>query len=115
MSDVKNLRISMASILEYAGYRVESTALNNATALLHDKQFHLLFLDLRTPYHEGMKFLSFVRYRYASMNIVVISSIDNLNFRAKVLRNGAKDYLLKPVDPGEIIQACNALLTMPFQ
>lgn len=115
VSDVINLRISMARILEIAGYRVETATIISAAELLNDKQFQLLFLDLRNPYHEGMRLLSFVRYRYRLMHTVVISSIDDFNFRAKVMRNGAKDFLLKPIDPDEIIQACDELLTMPFR
>ena len=115
VSDVMNLRVSIAKILGHAGYRVETATINTAAEQLTYKQFQLLFLDLRTPYQEGMKLLSFVRYRHTLMHTIVISSIDSFDFREKAIRNGAEDYLLKPIDPGKIIQTCNSILTPSFR
>ena len=99
VSDVLNLRISVASIMENAGYQVETAHVTDARDFLKYKQFDLLLLDIRLPYKEGMKLLFSVRVTHPTMQTIVISSTDNIDFRAKVMRNGAKDFLLKPVEP----------------
>lgn len=112
VSDVLNLRISVASILRNARYLVETAHVADAQEFLRHKQFDLLLLDIRLPHQAGMKLLFSARIMYPAMQTVVISSIDNFDFQAKVMRNGAKSFLLKPVEPGKIVQTCDSLFAI---
>ena len=112
VSDVLNLRISVASILKNARYRVETTHVLDAQEFMRHNRFDLLFLDIRLPHQAGMKLLFSARIMYPAMQTVVISSIDDIDFQAKVMRNGAKSFLLKPVEPGKIIQTCDSLFAI---
>ncbi len=110
VSDAPNLRTSIAGILIHAGFHVDIASVTAARKLLDCKQFQFLFLDLSAPYRDGLKLLSSTRFMESPVCPIVISSTDSLDFRAKVMRNGAKEYLLKPVDPIEIIRCVQKVL-----
>lgn len=114
VEDDPNLRSTMALVLQKAGFDVETAvSLPTARKQLQTKQFDLLLLDLDLSGECGMPLLSEVRTFHAEMQIVILSAQISTTLQQKAIRNGARGYLIKPVDPLEIIIFVRALLSGP--
>ena len=58
----------------------------------------LVLTDIRMPGRDGLDFMRDARVLYSQLNIVVISGHAEFNFAQEAIRQGAVDYLVKPVD-----------------
>ncbi|MCI0521235.1 MAG: response regulator transcription factor [Chloroflexi bacterium] len=104
IDDEANLRASLAMILQRAGYRV-SAAANAYQALdyLRAGAFDLAFLDIRMPEMDGMTLLPEIRKQYPNMPVLILTANATLETAIGAVRKGARDYLIKPVDPAKIL------------
>jgi DNA-binding NtrC family response regulator len=111
VDDEVNLRKTLAMILAREGYTV--TTVNNvqeARECLHSASFSLMFLDLKMPGENGLTLLPELHQRHPSMPVLVLTAHDNLDAALEAVHGGARDYLLKPVDPTVIIQRVREVL-----
>lgn len=104
IDDEPNLRRSLALILQRAGFTVTTAAdareaLQNLQAGVYD----LAFLDLKLPDRSGMNLLPELRHLYPDMPILILTAHATLETAMEAVRQGARDYLLKPVDPQHIL------------
>ena len=72
-------------------------------ALLADLQPDLIFLDIEMPILNGFDFLELIK----DNPIPVIFTTAFNHYAIKAIRYSALDYLLKPIDPKELVQAVN--------
>lgn len=114
VEDDPNLRSTMALVLQRAGFDV-ATAVSLPTARhqLQTKQFDLLLLDLDLSGESSLPLLSEVRTFHADIQTVIFSAQISTTIQQKAFRNGARGYLVKPVDPLEIIIFVRSLLSGP--
>lgn len=114
VEDDPNLRTTMAMVLQRAGFVVE-TAVSLPTARQHlqTKQFDLLLLDLDLSGESSLPLLAEVKQHHAATQIVILSAQISTMLQQKAHRNGARGYLVKPVDPLEIIIFVRSLLAGP--
>ena len=111
VDDEENLRKTMAMILRRAGYQVETAAtLKEARQCLESSSFDLTFLDLKLPDANGLTLLPDMRKRFPGMPVVVLTAHDKLDSAVEAVRNGARDYLLKPLDPPAILNRVKQIL-----
>jgi DNA-binding NtrC family response regulator len=111
IDDEENLRRTLALILQHEGYTV-STAGNvqEARQCLKGDGFSLVFLDLKMPDANGMTLLPEMHERFPRMPVLVLTAHDKLDAALEAVHGGARDYLLKPVDPPVIIQRVKEVL-----
>ncbi len=111
IDDEPNLRRSLGLILQRAGY-VITTASNAAEAihLLQAGAYDLTFLDIRLPDQSGIKLLPQIRQLYPEMPVLILTAHAALETAIEAVREGARDYLLKPVDPERILSRVEAVL-----
>ena len=99
-------RKSMAKFLtDYLNHQVsECTDGNEAYNLLEKEEFPMLLTDIRMPGMNGIELLKRVKNSSSlkSMDVVIITGYGELNTAIEALRNGAYDYLLKPVNVEEL-------------
>ena len=112
IDDEPNLRKSLALILQRAGYSV-STAENaeQVHQYLEAGAFDLVFLDLKMPDVNGIDLLPQIHAHYPDMPVLILTAHATLESAIDAVRRGARDYLLKPIDPGQILQRVEELLT----
>lgn len=67
-------------------------------------------LDLGLPRQDGMDALRAVRARYVRTPVLVLTARDAIDARIQGLDGGADDYLVKPVDLGELAARLRALV-----
>ena len=104
IDDEVSLRQTLARILQRAGFEV-TTAANGAEgfSLVSQHLFDLVYLDIRMPDMSGLELLKTIHAKYPDLPVILFTAQPDLNSAVEALRNGATDYLLKPLKP----QACN--------
>ena len=73
-------------------------------------QHAVAVLDLGLPRQDGMEALAAVRAKGARTPVVVLTARDAIGARIQGLDSGADDYLVKPVDLGELAARLRALV-----
>jgi DNA-binding response OmpR family regulator len=111
IDDEPNLRRSLGLILQRAGYGI-TTAANAAEALhlLQAGAYDLAFLDIKLPDQNGIQLLPQIRQLYPEMPVLMITAHATLDTAIGAVRLGAKDYLLKPIDPEDILSRVESIL-----
>ena len=100
VDDENPLRLSLSFILQKEKYRVE-TATNAEEALdcLRSHEYDLMFLDLNMPGMSGIDLLVEVHKHYPHMPVLILTAHAGLESAIQAVRLGARDYLVKPVEP----------------
>jgi DNA-binding response OmpR family regulator len=111
IDDEPNLRRSLGLILQRAGYTI-TTAGDAAEALhlLHAGAFDLTFLDIKLPDQSGIQLLPQIKDLYPEMPILILTAHATLDTAIDAVRLGARDYLLKPIDPESILSRVENIL-----
>ncbi len=104
IDDELNLRRTLSIVLQRGGYAVTTAAdAQEALRILIGEQFDLTFLDLKMPGMDGTQLLPEMRMLYPDMPILILTANASLETAIETLRLGARGYLLKPVDPNQIL------------
>ena len=71
----------------------------------------LLVVDLKLPLMDGFELLAWLQDRpqFGSLPVIVISSSNLDSDREKAFQLGAKDYLVKPHNPDELVPMIRSL------
>lgn len=85
------------------GYKAKS-AYSGTEALIYleNDKYDLVLLDLMLPGKSGDELLSIIREK-SSMPIIIISAKEEKGLKAKILRDGADDFISKPFDIDEVL------------
>ena len=79
-------------------------------ALMTNKEFDLLILDLGLPKMHGLEVLRRLRARGSSLPVLILTAADSVDERVKGLDLGADDYMAKPFSLQEIEARVRALV-----
>lgn len=85
------------------GYAVDWAMTRDATEVsLASAPYDLVLLDLRLPDGNGIDILKQMRNRRDATPVIIMTAHDQVSDRIGGLNAGADDYLVKPVDLGEL-------------
>jgi DNA-binding NtrC family response regulator len=103
VDDEKIVRESLFHWFEEEGYIVD-TAEDGETALrkYENTQYDLLLVDMRMPGMSGLELLSKIKEIDRDSVIILITAFASVPTAIAALKNGAYDYVTKPVDPDEL-------------
>ncbi len=73
--------------------------LASARSRLATEPMHLLFLDRRLPDGDGLEFVAECAEKHSDMHVVVMTAFADVPSVVQAIRNGAYDYLPKPINP----------------
>jgi len=76
-----------------------------ALACLEQERFDLLLLDLKMPGVDGLPVLRRAAELHPGVTTVIMTSYGTMENAIDALRAGARDFLLKPFEPEELLQA----------
>ena len=111
IDDEPNLRRSLGLILQRAGYSVLTAAnAGEALQLLQTGSYDLAFLDLKLPDINGIELLPQIKELYPEMPVLILTAHATLDTAIEAVRLGARDYLLKPIDPDAILNRVESVL-----
>ena len=102
--DEKNIRESIAAYLASEGIETATAADGaQARARLEDEAFDGLVLDLRMPKLDGLAVLAWLQEEGPPVPVIVISAYGDVRDAVQAMKLGARDYLVKPFDPEELV------------
>jgi DNA-binding response OmpR family regulator len=111
IDDEPNLRRTLSLILQRSGYDVDSASnADEARHALTDCEYNLIFLDLKMPDMNGLDLLPEIREGHPETPVLILTAHATLESAIDAVRKGARDYLLKPIDPEQIIDRVRQLL-----
>lgn len=104
VDDEEIIRDSISYILESEGYEVDK-AENGKIAYdkIKEKHFDLVITDIEMPVMKGTELLEKVKTLDQQTSVIIITAFGSLDTAITALRNGASDYILKPVEFDELL------------
>ncbi|HVO40060.1 MAG TPA: sigma-54 dependent transcriptional regulator [Spirochaetia bacterium] len=110
--DEKNIRESIAAYIAAEGMESATAADGaEARALLEEEAFECLVLDLRMPKVDGLSLLSWLQESGPPVPVIVISAYGDVRDAVQAMKLGARDYLVKPFDPEELVMRLRRVLS----
>ncbi|MDQ3133739.1 MAG: sigma-54 dependent transcriptional regulator [Acidobacteriota bacterium] len=111
VEDKESLRRVLRLTLEQAGYRVaESPDARAAAAEIARTRFRLILTDLRMPHGSGLDVLRAARTADADVPVVVMTAYGSIDEAVQAMKDGAHDFLQKPVDSNHLLLLINRAL-----
>ena len=86
------------------GYSLAGYAKNGLEALeiAEEKQIDVVLTDIKMPYMDGLTLSHRLKELYPSIKIIIFSGFDEFEYAKEAIRLEAEEYMLKPVDAGEL-------------
>lgn len=92
------------------GFRTEIAFSGNAgLTLLKEKAFSLVLCDFRLPDKDGLEMLREVKKMDPRIPVVIITAYADVRMAVKLMKQGAYDYLTKPLQHEEIVSLAKQL------
>jgi two-component system response regulator HydG len=109
--DELSMRESLAAWLSKGGYAVETAASGEeALEALEARPFDLMLLDVKMPGLDGLAVLERVRERHPDLQVIMITAYGSIETAVQAMKQGARDYLLKPFDPEHLMLVVERLV-----
>lgn len=106
IEDEENIRISICNFLEDSGYDViEAENGLIGVELFEEKRPDLILCDMWMPEMDGIEVVRKISKEYPNTPIIIISGAAVVGDAIAVVRQGAWDYLIKPITDMEILVA----------
>ncbi len=105
VDDEEFVRESLAELIRAHGHSV-ATARNGGEAVrwLESNHCDVILSDLRMPRSDGMSLLAQAQRRNAQIPIILITGAGTVQDAVQAMRQGAFDFVLKPVDPDALLR-----------
>ncbi len=103
IDDEQAIRDSLTMFLEELGHKVQCAENGKAgLELFNTNDFQLVFSDITMPGMDGFEFLRQAKESKRHVDIVIITGNNSVDSAITALREGAYDYLQKPVNIAEL-------------
>ena len=111
VDDEVTIRNFLVRVLEREGYQVQSAS-DGQDALRHlaSEPFDLLLTDIKMDRLDGVELLKESRKRYPNLAVILLTGHATVGSAVTALREGAYNYLLKPVKNEDILTAVDEAL-----
>jgi len=127
MSEIKNIAIvddhtmfrkGLVSLINlFPGYQVQLEAANGQDLLKQLQSVNppdILLLDIVMPEMDGYTTAKWIRLNYPEIRILALSTMEGENAIIKMIRNGARGYVLKDAEPAELKRAFDDVLSLGY-
>jgi DNA-binding NtrC family response regulator len=97
-------RLATQALLEDQGYAVSAAAAaDEAKRKLIDQQHDLILTDLVMPGISGIELLAHIRGAHPGLPVIMVTGFASIGTAVEAMRLGARDYITKPCDNGELL------------
>lgn len=114
VDDEKIIRKGISSILQQhiPSLEIIGEAADGAEALekISANVPDIVITDVKMPNMDGVELTKELHRQHPSTKIIVLSGYDDYNYVRQSMKNGALDYLLKPIDKHEFLSLINLLV-----
>ena len=111
------LRNGLANLIKSLGYGVLFEADNGKDFIRKLKPKFLpdvVLLDINMPQMDGYETALWLKQNHPGIKVLALSMYDDETAIIRMLKNGARGYILKDTDPSELNSAIEALATKGF-
>lgn len=99
VDDEEKVRKYLSRLLEKRGFTVDTAADGEAAlALLAERDFDVVLLDVLMPGLDGIAVLKEIKQRRPLTEVIILTGNASVNTGVAGMQHGASDYLLKPVN-----------------
>ncbi|MCU0371826.1 MAG: sigma-54 dependent transcriptional regulator [Ignavibacteria bacterium] len=103
VDDEKIVRESLTHWFEEEGYIIESAENGNeALKIFEEDKFDLALVDMKMPGMTGLELLKKIKEIDEDCFVILITAFASVPTAIQALKDGAYDYVTKPVDPDEL-------------
>ncbi|MDA3938535.1 MAG: sigma-54 dependent transcriptional regulator [Spirochaetia bacterium] len=102
--DEKNIRDTIVDFLKLEGidaYPAENGL--SARRMLETEVFKAAVIDLKMPHIDGLSLLKWIQEEGPAIPVIMISAYGDIKDAVEAMKIGARDYIVKPFDPEELI------------
>ncbi|MDY6972466.1 MAG: sigma-54 dependent transcriptional regulator [Thermodesulfobacteriota bacterium] len=104
IDDEKNMRHMLETLLEKAGYTVESAADGLEGLLCMERSdFDVVLCDIKMPRMDGMTFLKNAQEKHGEKTYIMMSAYGTVEIALSAMKEGAYDYISKPFKTDEVL------------
>ena len=107
VEDEEIIRTSLGKLLQRHSYEVcEARTISDALNNFKLSDFSLIISDLRLPGAPGSDFIQLAKH----IPVIIMTSYASLRSAVEIMRSGATDYISKPFDQNEMLEAVKRAL-----
>jgi DNA-binding NarL/FixJ family response regulator len=105
------IRVMLESKIDLLGFEIEE-AENGEIAIqkILKKDFDIVLIDYQLPGMSGTETLQKMRLYKKNIKVLVLSNYDEFSYVKSMIDEGANGYILKNIDPSQLIAAIRAVL-----
>ncbi len=111
------LRNGLASLVKTLGHEVLYES-DNGKVFIENLKAHLLpemiLMDINMPVMDGYATTQWLKLNHPEIKVLVLSMYDNENAIIRMLKSGAKGYILKDCEPIELKAAIDAVINKGY-
>jgi two-component system nitrate/nitrite response regulator NarL len=106
-------RLGLKGLLERSGIQVIGAASTGQEGLqkAHELDPDVILLDMRMPDMDGLTVLTKLREQGITVPITILTTSEEERDLVECLRTGAQGYLLKDMDPDELVAALHKIVS----
>lgn len=83
-------------------------------SILEEQPVSLVVLDLSMPFVTGEELLSKITQDYPELPVIIVTATNEIDKAVECMKNGANDYLVKPVEKSRFISAIKKALEISY-
>ncbi|GAB2838741.1 response regulator [Ferruginibacter profundus] len=117
VDDHSLLRMGLASLVESLGYEVNFEADDGKEFIEKLNSARLpdvVLMDINMPVMDGFTTTQWLKENHPDIKVLALSMYDNENSIIRMLKAGAKGYILKDSEPAELKAAIDALVSKGY-
>ncbi|MCX6137203.1 MAG: response regulator [Ignavibacteriales bacterium] len=112
VDDEEALRTVLSSELENEGYTIASAGDgDDAINILRERTFDLVLLDIKMPRVDGFEVLRFIKERFPSTKVIMLTGFADLKNAIESKKLGAEDFVSKPYDLVDLLTTIERVLS----
>ena len=111
IDDEPALRQTLGAILKREGYTPFMVGTGHeGISKLCEEHFSLVFLDIKLPDGTGTDLLPQIHQIQPDVPVIILTAHATLETAMQAVKGGARDFLLKPIDPHAILERVSQIL-----
>lgn len=113
VDDEIHLLRNLQTVIPWERMNIEIAAMSrNGEQALEEAERHrpdIILSDIRMPYMDGIALLEQLRLRHIDSAVIMITGYQDFEYARSVIKHGARDYILKPIDYDELARTVERL------
>lgn len=104
VEDDSSFLMLLSRYLEQNGYAVDAAGTSKeAVRLVEENSYHVVLTDLMLPEGNGINLIKVIKDKDVSTAVVLMTSHGQVRSAVQAIKNGAYEYLTKPIDHEELL------------